>query len=548
MDATEPNGLKAKTLRGYMWNQRGPLRGYLYWRILSVLTVVPFPVITQRIVDESIPAQDLNSMWFYTALSFGLLVLHFVSMKLAIDPLSTNAQEVFREMRARIFHKLNFMHFRFLDSTQTGRMLSKYAIDTNNVEITLIMAITGLLPELLRAFLMMLTLFYINPWLLLFVFLSIPLFAFVRVRYLKPLEDSNHAVRMARERMTGQASEFISAIKLVRGYGQEQMAKTQLNELSSEYGASRTEQMRVNQGMGFVMFTVMTGITIVATAFCGWLVITERMTMGAMVALLGALPVCLYPVLMVTQFSLQYMTGAESYRSIKELLDSGYVEDWDGLRFPQPLRGQIEFDSVDFAYGEDKPLVLEQFNLKICAGEHLALVGSSGSGKSTLVSLMLGFYAPSRGCVRIDEIPQSELDVRRFRQRCAVVMQDNLLLSGTIRDNIRFGRPSASEAEVIEAAQAANAMEFIETLPDGFDTEVGERGVSLSGGNASVWRSRGHYCAIPKSWCWMKRRVRWITKVSVWCRRPSIIWPRGEPRSRLRTDSVPFVLPTESLS
>lgn len=482
MDVAGPSRLEARTLRGFIWGQLGHLRGYLFWRLLSVLAVVPFPLITQRIVDVSIPDRDMDSMWVYTGWSLVLLVVHFVSMKLAVGPLSINTQDIFRSLRARIFHKLNFMHFRFLDSTQTGRMLSKYAIDTSNVEMTLILGITALLPELLRGGLMILTLFYINAWLLLFVLLSVPLFAFIHRRYLKPLEDTNHAVRMARERMTGQANEFISAIKLVRGYGQEQVAKAQLNALSSEYGASRTEQMRVNQGMGFVIFTVVTGITILATAFCGWLVISERMTLGAMVALLGALPVCLYPVILISQFSLQYMTGSESYRSIKELLDSGYVEAWSGVRFPQPLRGEIDFQAVDFAYGEDKPLVLEQFTLRIRAGEHVAFVGASGSGKSTLVSLMLGFYAPRSGSICVDGVSQAELDVRRFRQRCAVVMQDNLLLSGTIRDNIRFGRPDASDAEVLDAAVAANAMEFIDTLPEGLDTEVGERGVSLSGG------------------------------------------------------------------
>ena len=204
--------------------------------------------------------------------------------------------------------------------------------------------------------------------------------------------------------------------------------------------------------------------------------------MGAMIALVASLPICFQPVFMITQFSIQYLVGAESYRSIQELMNSGYVEAWRGNRPLDAVSGSIEFKDVSFAYSEDDPTVIHNFSTKIEAGEHVAFVGPSGSGKSTLVSLMLGFYSSTEGEIRIDDIPQEEIDIRQFRLNCAIVMQDNLLLSGTLLDNVRFGRPDATMKEVYEAARNANALEFIEALPDGFDTKVGERGVSLSGG------------------------------------------------------------------
>lgn len=483
MSAKDSSSLEnGRTLKGFIWGQRQYLGRYLFWRIVSVVVITPFPVITQRIVDVSIPEQDLGSLWYYTLLSLGLLLVHFLSMKLAVDSLSVRSQIVVRQLRARIFHKLNFMHFRFLDATQTGRLLSKYAFDTNNIEMTMLMIVTSVMPEILRALLMILALLYINAWLMIFVFIALPIFALVRWRYFHPIEETNYAVRLAREKMTGQANEFISAIKLVRGYGQEQMAKQQLGVASNEYSDKREEQMRLNQGLGYVMFTVVSGISIFAVALSGWLVITDVFTLGAMVALVGALPICMQPVNMITQFSLQYLVGAESYRSIKELIDSGYVEGWQGSEWRDDLQGDVEFDGVSFTYDEEKALVLHGFDLHIKAGEHVALVGPSGSGKSTIVSLMLGFYAPTEGTIRVDGIPQHDLAIRYFRQSCAIVMQDNLLLSGTIADNIRFGQPTASDEKVREAALNANALEFIEDLPDGFETRVGERGVTLSGG------------------------------------------------------------------
>lgn len=478
----QPIGLQHKSLKGYIWSQLSYLRHYSFWRVLSVLAITPFPVITQRIVDSSIPNKDLAGVWYYSALCLGLLIVHVLSMRVGVASLSVKTQVIFRDLRARVFHKLNFMHFGFLDTTQTGRLLSKYAFDTNNIEGTLIPIITSVLPELLRSVLLIMALAYINVWLLLLVLVGIPVFAGFRLYFFRSIEDTNHAVRLAREKMTGQANEFISAIKLVRGFGQEQEAKRQMGELSDAYSDVRASQMLLNQSLGYILFSVVTALSIFAVAFSSWLVINDRLTLGAMVALIGALPICLQPVNMITQFSLQYLLGAESYRSIKELMDSGYVEEWKGARVLDALSGEIEFKNVSFAYEAEGRPVLRDISTTIAAGEHVALVGPSGSGKSTLVSLMLGFYAATDGKICIDGVPQRDLDIRSFRLHCAIVMQDNLLLSGTLLDNIRFGRSTATMDEVIEAARNANALEFIEQLPDGFETKVGERGVSLSGG------------------------------------------------------------------
>ena len=168
--------------------------------------------------------------------------------------------------------------------------------------------------------------------------------------------------------------------------------------------------------------------------------------------------------------------------SIKELIDSNYVEQWNGEERPKNLKGKVKFQDISFAYKKDSANVLEKINLDIAAGENIAFVGGSGSGKSTLANLLLGLYAPLEGTIFIDDREQANIDMRHLRQHCAIVMQDSILLSGTILDNIKFGRPDASESEAIEAAKKANAWEFISQLPDGLKTLVGERGASLSGG------------------------------------------------------------------
>jgi ABC-type multidrug transport system fused ATPase/permease subunit len=469
-------------LLAYLWRHRGPLKGYLFWRNLSMLATVPFPIITQRIVDESIPDRDITGMWIYTAYGLGLLLVHVGTMRLALTRLSRTIQLMMRAMRGRIFQKLQFMHFGFLDKTQTGRLLSKYAFDTQHIEQAVNPILFNVIPETIRALALTLVLTWLDPWLALFVLLTVPAFALVRITYFKKVRRSNREVRLARESLTGQASEFISAIKLVRGFGQEPEVRINMDEVSDNYSSTRETQMLVNQSMNVLVFVMFTGINLLAVAFGGFLAIKGVLTIGAIIALVSALPVILNPINLYTQFSIQYMLGSESYRSIKELMDSGYVEKWRGRRKPKPLQGSIAFEGVSFRYPEKEEYVLRDIDLRIEPGEHVAFVGPSGSGKSTTVNLLLGLYAPSEGRIRIDDTPQEELSMRYLRRRSAIVMQDNVLLSGTLLDNIRFARPDASEEEVMEAARLSNALEFIEKLPEGMQTRVGERGVSLSGG------------------------------------------------------------------
>lgn len=472
----------AKTLTGCLWAHRGELGPYLFWRIISVVVTIPLPLITQHIIDVSVPEADAYDMLVWSGYGAFLLGLHIFSMHWAIGLISGRFQSILTRMRGQIFQKLQFMHFGFLDRTQTGRLLSKYAFDTNNIEGAALPLISGIIPELVRAVLLVAALTLMNPWTLLFIGLTLPVFTYIRLRYFKRLEAENRAVRLAREKLTGRASEFISAIKLVRGFGQESQVSSTMEQVSGDLSWARKSQMVVNQTMGLMIFTMMTGISILAVAFGGWLVIKGMMTLGMLVAMVSSLPTIFQPVLMLSQFSIQFFLGKESYHSIKELVDSGYVEKWCGERELTPLKGELHFENVSFRYGEDENWVLQDISMRVRAGEQVAFVGPSGSGKSTLVNLVLGLYAPVSGRVLIDGFPQSELSMRSLRQQCAIVMQDNLLLSGSIADNIRFGKPSATLGQIQWAAREANAEEFISKLPNGLETVVGERGVSLSGG------------------------------------------------------------------
>jgi ATP-binding cassette, subfamily B, bacterial len=211
--------------------------------------------------------------------------------------------------------------------------------------------------------------------------------------------------------------------------------------------------------------------------------IKGMISIGTLFAFMAGFSYILTPVHMFIGMSEQYFNSQEGYNSIKELIDSPYVERWNGTKQIDRIKGDIVYEDVSFFYpsAPDK-IVIRNLNLTIKPGEHIAFVGPSGSGKSTLANLLLGLYAPTEGRILVDGVPQSEWHMRWIRRQLAVVMQDSILLSGSVFDNIRFAKPDATKAQISKAAQMANAEEFILKMPEGYETLVGERGVALSGG------------------------------------------------------------------
>ncbi|WP_309384850.1 ABC transporter ATP-binding protein [Cerasicoccus frondis] len=476
------NPFEARDLRELMWKSKGIFNNYLFWRIMSVVSVVPFPLITQQVIDKGLGGEDLKLCLQLASVSLSLLCLHIFSMIKAVRQLAANSQALTNSMRGRIFAKLQWMHFGFLDSTQTGRLLSKYAFDTQNVEMAMVPMVSTVIPELFRSALLICALGFLNPWLLLFISIALPPVFVIRWIFMRRLEQSNEHVRRAREKLTGHANEFISAIRLVRGFGQEKPVEENMGSISGNYSEHRRIQMELNQTFGWVVFSMFACIEILAVACGSILVLHDQLTLGALVAMVGSLPVILAPAQILAQFNLQYMQGQEAYRSIKELVDSGYVEQWKGQAKPEPLNAKIDIRNVSFRYDRSEKYAIQGMNLCIKPGQHVAFVGASGSGKSTMVNLILGLYPPTEGEISIDGVPQGELAIRWFRRHCAIVMQDNLLISGSIADNLRFAKPNATHEEVIHAAKVANAWDFIQDMPHGLETKVGERGVALSGG------------------------------------------------------------------
>ena len=480
MDYKEPT--EAPTLLKYIWSYRGRQIKGLALTLLRAVMIAPLPFLFRIVIDEHVKSGNLMGILSIAFLFSGLLILHYCFAVYASRYFAISVGRMMVELRGRIFHKLQMLSFGYLDDQQTGRLISKYAFDTQRIEGVTYPLLRQLLPEALVSvcIIVLLTIFH---WQLMIVLaMIIPIYAIARLIFYGKLKETQREARLAQEGMTGQASELISAIRLIRGFGQEQSARETMNASSEQFALSRAQQSSFSALFQAFSYVSTQFLSLVLVAGGAIFVIRGSITFGTLVAFLVALPVVLSPIQLFVSFSQQYFLGRESYRSVKELLDSQYVEEWKGAVELENLQGSIKFDNVTFAYDEGHLPAVREVNLEIKAGQHVAFVGPSGSGKSTLANLVLGLYKPVQGMILIDGVPQSALNMRWFRRNSAIVMQESVLLSGSIKDNIRFARPNATDAEVNRVAREANVDEFIHKLPEGYMTSAGEAGVHLSGG------------------------------------------------------------------
>ncbi len=469
-------------LARFLWTRRAEFLPGLGVAILRILTIAPLPLIFQRILDVHLPAGDERAILLLSALTVGLLFAHQLCSVAGASLLARATARTVLDLRGRIFHKIQYLSFGYLDRQQTGRLLSKYAFDTQKVEGVMMPVLNSFIPDTLYSLVTFGVLVSLNRPLAFVIVLMLPVFAIMRARYFHRFRAKNEANRLAQESLTGTASELFTAIKLVRAYGEEARAAEHLAAGNDAVARSRVELVAVSSGFGAFSFAAIKVLTLVVVAGGALLAIHGQVSVGTLLAFVAGVPVLVGPIQMFAHVSEQFFTAEAGYRGLNELLDAPYVEEWHGSRRPEPLHGGVVFDRVRFHYQDSPRGAIDDFSLTVQPGEKIAFVGASGAGKSTLANLLLGLHRPQAGEIRIDDVPQAELDLRWFRRRTALVMQENILLSGTVADNLRFARTDATDEEVRAAARLACAEEFILRLPQGYDTRVGERGALLSGG------------------------------------------------------------------
>nr|WP_080429086.1 MULTISPECIES: ABC transporter ATP-binding protein [Bacillus] len=393
------------------------------------------------------------------------------------------ASKVLYDIRAKLFDHIQKLSLRFYANTRTGEVISRVI---NDVEQTKDFVITGLMNiwlDMLTILIVISIMLTLDIKLTLISIVLFPLYG-ISVKYFY-----GRLRRLTRERsqalaqVQGHLHERIQGMPVIRSFAIEDHEQANFNEKNSHFLDKAIRHTNWNAKTFAVVNTITDLAPLIVIACAGYFVINGPLTVGTMVAFVGYIDRMYNPVRRLINSSTTLTQSIASMDRVFEFIDEPYeLTDKPNAIKADQIRGEVEFQNVSFQYEKEKENILHDVSLKVNKGETVALVGMSGGGKSTLVSLIPRFYDVTTGRLLIDGTDIRDYEARSLRNQVGMVLQDTFLFSETIRENIAIGKPDATLEEIIEAAKAANAHEFIMGFPEGYETRVGERGVKLSGG------------------------------------------------------------------
>jgi ABC-type multidrug transport system fused ATPase/permease subunit len=413
-----------------------------------------------------------------------VLIAVFGSLASYIDNYYTESvgQWVAHDLRMRTYHHLQRLSLAYYDSHQTGTLLSTITDDIQTIQSFASSATLGILVDLLTIIGMLGLMFWLN-WDFALVAVGVTPFLLLFVsRFKRAVKKATHEVRNRQSDIVAVVQQGLQSVRVVKAFGRQDLEQEELNEASHATVDAALKARRVKS-----LLSPVVSITVaLCTAFVLWrgasLILIGTMTAGALIVFLSYLSKFFKPVQDLAKMTNSIAQAAVGVERIQAILETdSVIDELADAREPGSIRGEIVFDHVAFAYDKDDP-VLRDVSFTIKQGELVGIVGPTGGGKSTVVSLIPRFYDPTSGVVSIDGVDVREYQLFPLRSQISFVLQDTILFRGTIRDNIAYGRLGASQQEIEEAAKLANADEFISRMVHGYDTMVGERGLTLSGG------------------------------------------------------------------
>ncbi len=454
--------------------------------VIATAAALAPPYLAGRAIDDGITQQDMSALTVIVIAFVAAAVLNWVATYLQTYLINWVGQRALQDLRVEVFEHLQRLSIGFYSRNRAGVLISRLTNDVQALDQLVTEGISTLFSASLTLVGTAVILVLLDPGLALITFLTFPVLLVASVAFRLA---SAGAYRLTRERIaqvTAYLQETLSGVRVVRAFGQEPRHRRRFAELNDEHREANMKTVYLNAAY----FPAVELLSAVATAailiYGGQEVVDGAVTIGVLATFVFYLQSFFDPIQSLSQLYTTYQAGMAALDKIFELLDEepDVADKPDAVELPR-VRGEIRFDRVTFSYGGDA-LALDKVSLDVPPGQTLALVGATGAGKSTLAKLVARFYDPDDGRVLIDGYDLRDVTERSLRSQLGIVPQESFLFSGTIRDNIGFGRPGATDADVTAAAQAVGAHDFIERLPEGYDTEVGERGGHLSAGQRQL--------------------------------------------------------------
>ncbi|MEY2564754.1 MAG: ATP-binding cassette, subfamily multidrug efflux pump [Verrucomicrobiota bacterium] len=470
--------------RVFAYLKRYPILGSatLACAILGTLMVVVFPAVTKLIIDEVLTqhrGERLTALVLIAALAF-VLQNGLNSIRIILN--NTFEQKVIFDLRSDLYSHIQMLPLRWFDNRATGDLMTRILEDVNSVERMLIDGVEQGVVAVLQLVIVLGMMFYVSTSLALVGLAPLPVLAGGALWYTLTAHRRYRIQRRASSAMNSLLHDNLAGIRQIKSFVREREEHTRFNSVSDQLRHSTLLVMRVWAMYHPSMYLIgQLGIVLVV-----WVgarsVLSGAMQVGDLIAFLMLTGFLYEPINKLHQLNQLMQAGRAAGERVFEIVDEPIEPGWDVTKGAVRVKGDVLFDDVGFSYGKEGPPALQHISFHASPGETIALVGTTGAGKSTLVNLLTRFYEYETGEILIDGTPIREFGTRRLREMVGVVTQESFLFNGTIRENLLMGRPDATDEEVLRAANAANARPFIDRLPEGLNSKVGERGVKLSVG------------------------------------------------------------------
>jgi subfamily B ATP-binding cassette protein MsbA len=495
--------LPTKNLAKLVWSM---VRPYKRWMLIIFLAMLletamslatPWPV--KIIIDNVIGHRALpawlawmdavfpgeNTIQFAAVAAISVIAMAAIgSLASYIDSYFTEsvAQYVSNNLRRQIYHHLQRLSLEYYDTHQTGKLLSTITTDVSTIQDFASSSLMNIIVDVLTIFGMLGIMFYLNASFALVAVGVTPFLLLFVVRFKKVIKKATHEVRLDQSNMLAVLQQGLESIRAVNAFGRQDLEEDRLKKVSLETVGAALKARRIKSVLNPVIAITVSFCTAIVLWRGADLVLTGVMTVGSLTVFLWYMNKFFSPVQDLAKMTSTIAQVTVALERIQAILGTNIiVAEKPNAEVPGRLNGNITFNHVSFAYTHGVP-VLKDINIHIASGQRIGICGPTGCGKSTIVSLIARFYDPTGGQILIDGKNINNFTLDGLRSQIGFVLQDTVLFYGSVRENIAYGRPDATGEEIIEAAKLANAHEFICAMPQGYDTLVGERGMTLSGG------------------------------------------------------------------